>query len=102
MGRPRIYCPDTPCRARHHQKRKFGYDLIGVRDTHGNTCYLCGEVVNLEGRGTAAPCIDHVLPVIAGGTNHIDNLRLVHLRCNLRKGDRLFCSHCGHNLGLRF
>lgn len=36
-----------------------------------------------------APSVDHVVPVAEGGTKHIDNLRLAHIRCNARKGKRL-------------
>lgn len=100
-GRPRIYCSNT-CKQTAYDGRKWGYNREEIVAEHGDVCYLCQSVVNLAGRGPQAPCVDHVLPLAAGGNNHIENLRIVHLVCNLRKGDRLFCSHCGHNLGLRF
>lgn len=30
--------------------------------------------------------IDHIMPVVEGGTNHIDNLQLLCRRCNRSKG----------------
>jgi 5-methylcytosine-specific restriction endonuclease McrA len=32
--------------------------------------------------------LDHIKPVSKGGTHTWDNIQLVHLVCNLRKGDR--------------
>lgn len=52
-----------------------------VREAH-TACYLCGEP--LAGRVVH---VDHVVPLAAGGAHELDNLRPVHMPCNLRKGD---------------
>jgi 5-methylcytosine-specific restriction endonuclease McrA len=33
--------------------------------------------------------VDHIIPTSRGGTDHPSNLRVVHGRCNLRKGNRM-------------
>ena len=72
----------------HYINRKVR-DAVIAR--FGRRCYLCS-------RDVVAPTvpftpesltIDHVIPVSAGGTDDIDNLRAVHLACNVAKGDRL-------------
>ena len=48
------------------------------RDCH--TCVTCGTQCDLT--------IDHIKPVSKGGTNDIENLRVLCRSCNARKGDR--------------
>jgi 5-methylcytosine-specific restriction endonuclease McrA len=49
--------------------------------TYGTRCWLCGK----DGADSA----DHVLPRSRGGSDHIDNLRPAHRRCNSGRGNRL-------------
>lgn len=44
-------------------------------------CWLCGQ--------PGADQADHVVPVAAGGTDTLDNLRPAHAHCNKRKGARV-------------
>ena len=53
-------------------------DRIFMRD-HG-ICRICGRPVK-----TKEVSIDHIKPVILGGTDDIWNLQLAHRRCNSRK-----------------
>lgn len=46
----------------------------------GRTCGICGEVVAQDERTH----IHHVVSVSRGGTQALDNLAVVHARCNLR------------------
>lgn len=47
----------------------------------GNTCMYCGY------RRTAASMdIDHIIPVVRGGSNNEDNLQVICRPCNQRKG----------------
>ena len=55
---------------------------IYLRD--GLACAYCGESVE-DGAGLT---LDHVLAVIAGGTNHEANLVTACMRCNSSKNDR--------------
>lgn len=54
------------------------YPRLMARD--GNRCVYCGSQDNL--------CIDHVFPVIHGGTDDIDNLAIACKRCNSGKAGR--------------
>lgn len=58
-------------------------------------CYLCGKPVDLNdykivnGRKKPLkmyPTIDHVIPLIKGGSHSWDNVKLAHLHCNASKG----------------
>jgi hypothetical protein len=55
---------------------------IYLRD--GLSCAYCGESVE-DG---ASLTLDHVLPVVKGGTNHASNLVTACIRCNMHKGKR--------------
>ena len=43
-------------------------------------CALCG--------GAGADTADHILPLMAGGDDSLDNLQPAHARCNYRRGQR--------------
>lgn len=47
-------------------------------------CYLCQRP-----NRAATNSLDHVTPLAHGGLHVIQNMRVVHLRCNIRKGARL-------------
>lgn len=58
-------------------------------------CYLCGKPIDLNdykivnGRKKPLkmyPTIDHVIPLIKGGSHSWDNVKLAHLHCNASKG----------------
>jgi 5-methylcytosine-specific restriction endonuclease McrA len=55
-----------------------------IIDRDDATCYLCG-----------LSCwpheihIDHVVPLVRGGDDHPENLRVACRTCNLRKGSRM-------------
>lgn len=69
----------TKHRSRMNSKeyRKILISLLLQRD--GNICSIC----NNELDDTVS--IDHINPVSCGGNNEADNIRLVHLTCNLRR-----------------
>jgi 5-methylcytosine-specific restriction endonuclease McrA len=62
---------------------------LGDRDSW--TCWLCNEFVNraLGNRDPWMPSFDHVLPISRGGLDSWDNLRLAHLTCNIKRGNRV-------------
>lgn len=55
-----------------------------VIERDGLTCGICKTSVELHDVH-----IDHVLPVVHGGTNELDNLRVTHSRCNILKGAKV-------------
>lgn len=59
---------------------------IRVRDK--NRCHICGERVSARPYPhPLSASMDHVVPLSKGGAHDPDNVKLAHLRCNVRKGD---------------
>lgn len=60
-------------------------------EEQGWLCALCGQAMDrsLRPPHPLAPTLDHILPMVEGGTHERSNLQLVHLRCNASKGGRL-------------
>lgn len=54
-------------------------------------CQLCGGMVNtsVHHSHNDAPTLDHVIPVVAGGSHTRANVQTAHRICNSRKSDRL-------------
>ena len=71
-------------RMRAERRRK---KLRQVIDRDGLTCWLCGRPVELDTphNSKRAASLDHVTPLSEGGTHALDNLRLAHTVCNLRR-----------------
>ena len=100
---PVMFCPPcTDARRRDHYRRKnakrdlaavvgpgLPMNVLGERD--GWRCHLCGMSVDrfLSGLHPGMPSYDHILPVSLGGTDEHANLALAHLRCNIKKGNRV-------------
>lgn len=51
-------------------------------------CYLCGDKVDVskDTNDNYYPCIEHLTPIIKGGTHTWDNVKLAHRICNNHKG----------------
>ncbi|MDH5099762.1 HNH endonuclease [Lactobacillus kefiranofaciens] len=64
-------------------------EKIYKRD-HG-ICYICGKKLNLDTyyNDPLAPTIEHVIPIIKGGTHTWDNVKLACRECNTAKGSKL-------------
>ncbi len=73
------YCPR--CRPRNGSTRAWRTlrEQVLARDRW--TCRACGA---------PAAHVDHITPVINGGTDHPGNLQSLCQACNLGKGDRCF------------
>ena len=68
---------------------KFSHETIAARDNY--ICYLCGDEVDmtisrLDNRGAT---LDHVIPISRGGVDSLENVKLTHRVCNMRKSNRL-------------
>lgn len=66
----------------------LGIEQLGRRD--GWRCHLCLQVVGAAIRSPhpRSPSFDHLVPISHGGTDAPENLRLAHLGCNSRRGNR--------------
>jgi ribosomal protein S27AE len=51
-----------------------------IYDRDGRVCAQCGSTDNLE--------IDHIIPLRHGGTNDLDNLQVLCIGCNRKKGSK--------------
>lgn len=55
----------------------------------GKQCAICGEEMGPSGFNKKfdghMPSIDHIIPISQGGTHEIDNIRIVHLKCNISR-----------------
>ena len=58
--------------------------ILVLLDKHGDCCLVCKKKIrNLEEMS-----IDHIVPVLLGGENKVDNFRLAHQGCNRWRGRR--------------
>ena len=69
------YCPR--CRPRNGSTRRWRTLRAGILHRDGHTCVSCGA---------PATHVDHITPVVAGGTDHPSNLQALCADCNLAKG----------------
>jgi len=56
----------------------------------GFKCQICGKKVCMSHSvpHPKAPTLDHIIPLVLGGTHEVKNLQTAHFRCNVRKGGR--------------
>lgn len=50
-----------------------------LRKQYGNTCMACKQPKHLT--------LDHIIPIVDGGGNDLQNLQLLCYNCNQEKGD---------------
>lgn len=63
-------------------------------------CAICGQPIDysLKYPDPGSMVVDHILPVVAGGTDALTNCQPAHRRCNSAKGARLIApiiKRCG-------
>ena len=96
------YHKDNPEQSRQHARRRRArlrgvesqsYTESEVLDLYGFSCHLCGDLIDLDAPRMQGKDgwekglhLDHLIPISAGGTNTIENIRPAHALCNLRKG----------------
>lgn len=83
-------------RDQHRRAVKAGVHAERFRDSEiferdGWTCKLCGEPIDrtIKAPKSAAPSIDHIVPISRGGKHTRRNVQAAHLGCNARKHTRL-------------
>lgn len=68
-------------RAEFRQLKERNLLVNFLVDRDGPNCGICGKPIML-----GQVSIDHKLQLANGGTHDVDNLRLAHLSCNVRRG----------------
>lgn len=48
----------------------------------GTRCFLCNDELGED------ITVDHLIPLVAGGTNHLSNMALMHEKCNYACGNK--------------
>lgn len=73
-----------PWRGAEATKRQVGRGSViarTLRQRDGDLCFFCRQEVAIEDES-----VEHLVPVTAGGPNHITNFFLAHRRCNAEVG----------------
>ena len=84
-------------RANKLQNGHMPYTETQVLDLYGTNCHLCQGPIDMEAprrinklKGwELALHIDHVVPIIAGGPDTLENVRPSHAICNMKKGAKM-------------
>lgn len=79
-------------RARIKGAKNEPIDPLLVFESHGWSCYVCGEDTPKKLRGTIkprAPELDHIIPLSKGGSHTLDNVACCCRECNNEKADLL-------------
>lgn len=76
---------------RRARKAEAGVGPTAMELFLGLPCGLCGEDIDesLKAPDPMSKSVGHIVPLARGGSHTQDNLRWEHLRCNIRKKDRL-------------
>jgi 5-methylcytosine-specific restriction endonuclease McrA len=68
---------------------RITHEEVAYRDNF--ICHICNELVdmNLPRTSRMGATLDHVYPISKGGVDSLDNLKLAHWICNIRKSNKL-------------
>ena len=68
---------------------RISADVLIERD--GNVCHICLTQIDLSlaRNSRFGATIDHVIPVSKGGADTLDNMKLAHWICNIKKGNKV-------------
>lgn len=68
---------------------RISADVLIQRD--GNLCHICLTQIDLSlaRNSRFGATIDHVIPVSKGGPDTLENMKLAHWICNIKKGNRV-------------
>lgn len=93
--------------SRRHKLRENGtvdysISLHRLIKKHKGKCAICGKRVDIKAdpNSDMYPSIDHVFPVMKGGTHTWDNVQLAHRGCNSDKNDKVLIEEANGQLRL--
>lgn len=82
-------------RARKLANGSEPYTRAKMLQIYGSDCYLCGLPIDLSVSGKVGSPgwenglhIEHVIPLVSGGSDRLENIRPSHGKCNLNKGTK--------------
>lgn len=87
------YCAKCRKQINHHHSYK---SLNKLYQRDNGICHICNELCDWNDKridkgtvivGDNYPSIDHIIPLVKGGTDDWNNLGLAHMRCNTIKRD---------------
>jgi len=91
----------NPHKAREVERRRRAriagerYTEADVLETYGSDCHLCGSPIDLTAQRRIGRDgweqglhVDHLVPIVQGGADSLENVRPSHGRCNVSKGGR--------------
>lgn len=64
----------------------IGENILKMLDAQEGKCKSCFSLLVIEGRNNYH--VDHIMPLILGGSNWPKNLQLLCPRCNIKKGSK--------------
>lgn len=78
---------------KRQQAQRRGAARVGPVDLDAlwtGECGLCGEPLDRDARypDPVSPSLDHIIPIVLGGSHEQSNLQWTHLLCNKKKGAR--------------
>lgn len=78
-------------RAKKNKTVVKDFSEVDVLNKHGAVCHICGKDIDLSAPRTSGLGLhlDHVIPLVKGGTHTIENVKPSHAKCNVAKGGRL-------------
>lgn len=97
MTNPEVRCTSCNYKATRRDRRLALYSVERekiyrdeVFKNSDGVCVLCSETIDfaLVHPDPKSPSIDHIIPISKGGGHLYANLRVVHLICNVRRGNR--------------
>ena len=70
-----------------HKTKRINLSALkkNVFERDAYICQMCGKSI-YQGTGL---CIDHIIPLSLGGTNELNNLQTLCVRCNAMKGNKI-------------
>jgi len=89
--------PKANRRADHTAGHRAAFDrnrlkLIRTGKASGAVCAICGGEIDFDRKypDPMSVSVDHIIPISRGGhPSDIDNLQLVHMRCNIAKSNKI-------------
>ena len=70
--------------------RDTGHSIDAIAERTKGLCGICGNAIDMSARypDPKSRSVDHIIPRSLGGGDELENLRIAHLSCNSRRGNK--------------